>query len=194
MKTKTFLGLGVLLLLTAIPLTATDYPLATSITFAQIGGPDITTGAPGYNTWVTTLQSTNLSNTAFNVWFIWTFAQTGAGIMTWDNTAQQFDGTSPTGQLQTASEANAVFSLPLSDIPGYSSALPQSDSFPVFFVGTLGPGQTVDWDIDQTLSSNIYVFYFGGNLLATPAPEPASLPLLAAGVGFLGVIRRRFQR
>jgi len=199
MTRKVFLGLGLLLLLSAMPLTAVTYPLTWNISFTQTGGPFITSGAPGFNTWVTPVESTNLGSSAVNVWFAWTTAQTGAGPMTWDNTAQQFERLSLTGQPQTAAEENAAFSLSLdpssTDIPlPFGSGLTTSDSVPAFFVGTLAPGQTVDWDMDATLSSNIFVFYFGGNFVATPAPEPDSLPLLCSALGLVGVVRRRLKR
>jgi PEP-CTERM motif len=187
--------LGLLLLLACMPLGATTfYSSYTDVTFSQTGGPFITAGASGFNTWVTPEQSTNLGSSTENIWFVWLGAQTGAGVMTWDNALQQFEGTSTTGELQTAAQANASFYLSLdsssTDMP-IPFPLTTSDSMPAFFVGTVAPGQTVNWNVDQTLSSNIYYFLYDGLFVATPAPEPASLPLFGAGLGLLGMFRRK---
>ena len=184
MKTKKFLGLGVLLLLVSLPLAATTYSFYSDVTISQTGGPFITPGAPGFNTWVTPEQSTNTGTSTENIWFVWLQAWTGFGMMTWDNTLQQFEFTTPTGGLQTAAQANAAFDF------SYNPSI----SAPAFFVGTVAPGQTVDWNVDQTLSSNIYYFIYAGTFIATPAPEPACLPLLGAGLGLLSLVRRRVVR
>ena len=82
-----------------------------------------------------------------------------------------------------AAQANAAFYLSL-DPSSTNMPIPfpltTSDSMPAFFVGTVAPGQTVNWNVDQTLSTNIHFFLYDGLFVATPAPEPASARVMSS--------------
>lgn len=203
MKQRLVLGLVVLFLLTGMALGVT-YPQYTDVTITQTGGPFVTAGSPGYNNWDTPLQSTNTGTSTEEIWFVWTEAwQDNTGTlenMTWDNSLSQFEYTDTSSTLYTASAANAAFNLSLdpsvTNIPIPSGfGLSTSDSVPAFLVGTLAPGATVNWDVDQTLSSNISAFYFSGSFVAQPAPEPGSMLLLGSGLACMaGALRRKLRK
>jgi hypothetical protein len=174
------------------------YTLA-PISLAQTG-LSITSIGGGLSQWDTTLQVTNTSaNPIYNVSFVQFTALvsddggSNSYYGTWDNSTQQWELTSPYDA--TISVSNAAFYLSQSQTDVTFPAGDESDSFPLISVaGVILPGNSASFDVLNDLSNNVDVYYFNGDFLDTPTPEPGALSLMLLGCcagGCFAYLRRR---
>ena len=107
--------------------------------------------------------------------------------MTWNNALQEWQLLGATGGvLATMQPENPDFFLSLSpastNIPipaGFG--LSTSDSVAAFAIGNLGPGASMNTNVDFLLSPSIQEWYFYGDVVAA-APEPVTVALLAVAL------------
>jgi hypothetical protein len=151
----------------------------TNLIITPIGG--------GLNQWDTVLNVTNTSaSTIYNVSFVQTFAEVsddgGSTFFdpSWNNTSQEWVLSSPYDA--TVSVDNAAFGLTQGQTTVAFPASLVGDSLPVVDVaGLLLPDQTVSFNLDNDLTSNVDVYFLNGAFLDTATPEPGTLSLLLLG-------------
>ena len=180
---------------------ADPYPFTSAVSATQNGGPTVTPLGDGNNLWDTNLTWTNNGSTALgDVYFVnpaaWFFSNSTP--LSWDNTKQEWVDV---GNGDIAEASNPALSLTLDPsvtnitIPS-GFGLTTGDSVPAFLISNnLAAGASVTTDVNFELSPSVTTFYFNGDIVGTPVPEPASILLLATV--FLGVVwigRRKLAR
>lgn len=155
------------------------------VSLAQTGGPFITAQGGGINLWRTPLRATNTGIEALlNVHLMPQLAraQVGSGglqNLMWNDVSQMWELVD-----RFAGPANhATFiSFEETDItPPSGFGIGPGEAVPGFLIGTMLPGQIINFEANYLLSNNINTFFFGANRVAQVS-EPATLMLLMLGL------------
>ena len=187
-----------LLTLLALPLLALAAPHYLSlggVSFAQNGGPILTSLGNGTTRWVTNFTVTN--NNAFGtneLYFLvdrqWADGSTAAEAMQWDNAAGIFRRGSSTGEADNEALFIALDDTDLSPPPAVFSVA-ATDSLAAFSIGSLAAGAGVAMQMNFIMSDDVNPMFFNGHLVqAVPEPQTLALVTLCI-VGGLTLRRRR---